>query len=263
MIGGGVTGLGAIIQYATGFDVSYSYFLINAILLLMALKVLGFGFGVKTVYAIFVTSFFLKIIPAFIPTEFAEMFVEDNGKLFCAIIAGIISGGGIAITFTQGGSTGGTDIVALMVTKYKAISPGAVIAICDYSIMASSLIIPNGEPWTARIMTLLYGFVLAGVSSFTIDRIFNGSNQSSQIFIFSNKYAEISTKINEEAHRGVTLLDSVGWYTKNEGKVIVAIVRKNEVSEILDIATAVDPTAFISVTSTMGVYGIGFDKLKK
>ena len=127
MVGGGVSGIGALIYYATGFPVSYSYFIINFVLLLIALKVLGKGFGFKTVFAICMASLFFKILPDIIPQSFIDEIAISNGKLMSAIIGGAISGVGITLTFSQGGSTGGTDIIALMITKYRNVSPGKII----------------------------------------------------------------------------------------------------------------------------------------
>ena len=144
LVGGGVTGIASIIYYSTGFPVSYSFFIINGILLAIALKVLGKSFGIKTVFAIVAVTIFLDRIPGLLPQELIQDVAIGNGKLLSAIMGGVCSGAGIAITFTQGGSTGGTDIVALMINKYRNISPGKLILYLDIFIIASSLIIPSG-----------------------------------------------------------------------------------------------------------------------
>ena len=263
MVGGGVTGIAALIQYWTGFEVSYSYFIINTVLLLIALKVLGRGFGAKTVFAIVVTSALFKVVPAIIPESFIQEFAVNNGPMLCCIFGGALAGLGMALTFAQGGSTGGTDIVALMINKYRSVSPGKIIVLLDIIIISSSLILPSESTWGYKFAIVIYGFIMSAVLSFTLDMFLSGSKQSVQILIFSKQYDAISDRITEETGRGVTVLNSRGWYTKEEGKVAVVIVRKNESSHILRIVKEVDKTAFLSVGSVMGVYGKGFEQIKK
>lgn len=265
MVGGGVTGIAAIIQYCTGVEVSYSYFVINGILLLIALKVLGKAFGAKTVFAIFVSSVFFKVIPALIPEVFIQEIAIANGKMLCTIFGGALSGLGVYLTFSQGGSSGGTDIIALMINKYRAISPGRILVIIDMIIIASSLIIPaeEGATWGHRLATVIYGYIMSGVFSVTVDMFISGNKQSVQIFIHSKKYTEIADKIAFEGKRGVTAISDQGWYTKDEGKLLMVIARKNETAMILSMIKSIDDQAFISVGNVMGVYGKGFDLIKK
>lgn len=262
LVGGGVSGLGAVIQYTTGFPVSYSFFLINLLLLAIALKVLGKGFGVKTVFAIIVASLAFEIWPKVVPVEFIEEMAK-NGKLLCTLIGGVCSGVGIGITFTQGGSTGGTDIVALMVNKYRNIPPGRLILAIDIFIVASSLIIPSDEGVGARMATLVYGYILIFVCGSSVDLLLSGTKQSIQLFIFSKHYEEIADRITQEMHRGVTVLDGLGWFTKKEGKILMVIARKTESSMLMRIVREVDRDAFMSTGVVSGVYGQGFDQIKK
>ncbi|MBR5100585.1 MAG: YitT family protein [Bacteroidales bacterium] len=263
LVGGGVTGISAVIQYCTGFHVSYSFFIINGILLLIALKVLGPAFGVKTVYAMVVTTLLLRFMPMVIPQEFIQVIALDNGKLLSVIIGGMICALGISLTFSQGGSSGGTDIVALMITKYRAISPGKILLILDIFIIASSLIVPTEGSWGVRVANLVYGYVMAGVFAVALDLFVSGSKQSVQIFIFSKNYEKIADRITNDVHRGVTALDGKGWYTKTESTVLVVVARKQELKFLLTLIKEEDPQAFISVASVTGVYGSGFDVIKK
>ncbi|MBR0501358.1 MAG: YitT family protein [Bacteroidales bacterium] len=263
LVGGGVTGISAVIQYCTGFHVSYSFFIINGILLLIALKVLGPAFGVKTVYAMVVTTLLLRFMPLVIPQEFIQIIALDNGKLLSVIIGGMLSALGISLTFSQGGSSGGTDIVALMITKYRAISPGKILLILDIFIIGSSLIVPTEGSWGVRVANLVYGYVMAGVFSVSLDLFVSGSKQSVQILIFSKNYEQIANRITSELHRGVTALEGKGWYTKTESTVLVVVARKNEQKFLLNLIKEMDPQAFLSVSSVSGVYGSGFDVIKK
>ncbi|MBP6365361.1 hypothetical protein SDC9_42664 [bioreactor metagenome] len=262
LVGGGVTGISAVIFYATGFPVSWSFFIINAALLAVALKVLGKGFGVKTVFAIVAVTLFLDRLPGLIPQELIEDIAIGNGKLLSAMMGGVFSGAGIAITFTQGGSTGGTDIVALMINKYRNISPGKLILYMDIFIILSSLIIPSEASIGERAAIIIYGFVLISVTSYTVDLILSGARQSIQIFIFSQKYQQIADAITPTG-RGVTVIDGMGWYTKKEGKILMLIVRRTESNFVFRLVREIDKDAFLSVGNVMGVYGKGFEEMKK
>ena len=275
MVGGGVTGISAILLYAFNIPVSVSFFVINLILLLIALKVLGKAFGMKTVYAIIIASVFYEVVPPLIPEVFIQEIAISNGKLLSAIFGGVCAGLGIGISFSQGGSTGGTDIVALMIVKYRNVSAGRVILLLDIFIIASSLLLPpneildaNGavvgvETWGQRFATILYGYILIGACSYSVDMFISGTKQSLQIFIFSKKYAELADAITSQTGRGVTLIDGQGWYTKQQSKVVMVIMRKDDMSLLYRMVREIDKDAFLSVASVSGVYGKGFDEIKK
>jgi len=263
LVGGGVTGLASIIQYATGFNVAYSYFIINAILVLIAMKILGAEFGAKTIYAMVITSVFLRFLPGMMPADFIADFTHENGKLISVIFAGAMVGLGIALTFTQGGSTGGTDIIGLILNKYYRISPGTVILILDLIIIASSMLIPNGASFSDKLLVLIYGYVLTGVVNYSLDMVLNGKRQSVQMFVFTQKYEILTDRICNDVHRGVTLLDSQGGYSKQPGKLVVVIVKRTEISKILKVIKEVDSDAFVSIGNVSEVYGKGFEPMKK
>lgn len=263
MVGGGVSGIGALIYYAVGFPVSYSYFIINIVLLLIALKILGKGFGFKTVFAIVMASVFFKILPEVIPEAFIQEIAISNGKLLSAIFGGALSGVGIALTFSQGGSTGGTDIVALMITKYRNVSPGKIILYIDIVIIASSVLLPNDLSMGMKFANVIYGYMVTALCSSTLDILLSGMKQSIQMFIFSKNYATIADRITTEMRRGVTVLDGQGWFSKQTGKVLLVIARKSEMNLIYKIIKEEDKDAFMSEGSVRGVYGQGFDRIKK
>jgi len=262
LVGGGVTGISAVIYYMTGIQISYTYFVINAILLAIALKVLGKAFGVKTIVGVVISTIFLRIFPDIIPQELIQDIAISNGRLLSAIMGGICTGSGIAITFTQGGSSGGTDIIALMINKYRNISPGKLILMMDVIIIGSSLLIPSGESIGDKLAIVLYGFMLITVTSYSLDLILSGLRQSQQVFIFSHHYEEIADKITIIG-RGVTVIDGMGWYTKEQGKILMVIVKKSEINYLFKTIKEIDKDAFLSVGNVMGVYGKGFDQIKK
>lgn len=252
IVGGGATGLSTIIYYLTdkAIPVGIGYGLINILLVGIALKVLGPKFGLKTVFAIIVGSTFLSILQPLIP----EAFVSD--KFMSSIIAGMLTGIGIAMALSEGGSTGGTDIVAMIVTKYKNVSPGKMIMYCDCGIIACSLFI------NFNIEGLMYGYVMMGVVSFTVDFVLTGKKQSAQLFIFTEKYDQVAERITEEVNHGVTVVDCKGWYSGQAKKMLIVVVRKNEAIDVLRIAKQVDPNVFMTMNTVMGVFGKGFEELK-
>jgi len=270
LIGGGATGIASIIQYATGGAVKagWTYFAVNVILLVAALFTLGRSFGGKTVYAIIIASVGLNVFQGLIPQDIVQTLAIDNGKLMSTIMGGILVGVGIGMTMSQGGSTGGTDIIALIVNKYRNVSPGRMILITDAVIILSSMIVPSytasGElmPWTEKITTIVYGFVLVVIVSTVLDLYLAGSKQSVQLFILSSKYEEIADMITHNLHRGVTVLDGKGWYTKQNTEVLMVLTRKSDLNFLLRTVKSIDPNAFLSVTSVTGVYGQGFETIK-
>ena len=270
MIGGGVTGLGSIVQYATNgvIKIGYTYFVVNAGLLVAALFTLGRSFGAKSIYAILLTSVLLNAAQGIFPDQIIQTLALDNGKLMCTIMGGIMVGIGIGLSMTQGGSTGGTDIIALIVNKYRNVSPGRMILILDAVIIMSSLLVPSYMTdgtlmsWPDKITTVVYGFILITIVSTVLDLYLTGSRQSVQIFVLSPKYAEIADAITRELHRGVTVFNGKGWYTKHDTEVVMVVTRKADLNVFLKCINSIDPNAFISVSSVTGVYGQGFDKFK-
>lgn len=271
MVGGGITGLSAILQYATHgvLKIGYTYFVVNVGLIIAALFVLGFGFGWKTIFATVLASVGLNLFQSIIPADFIQAIALDNGKLMCTIMGGIMVGVGIGITMIAGGSTGGTDIIALMVNKYRNVSPGRLILLMDVVIILSSLLVPSyradGEliPFVDKITTVVYGFILIVINSTVLDLVISGSRQSVQLFILSKHYAEIADAITRDLHRGVTVLDGKGWYTKQDTEVLMVLTRKSDLNILLRYVKTIDPDAFLSVSSVTGVYGKGFDVIKK
>ena len=260
LVGGGVTGIATIIYFLSGevIPIGYSYFVINFVLIAIAMKVIGPKFGFKTIYAVFMSSFLLSIFQNYIH----EPLLDD--KFMCAVLSGIMCGAGIGISLVNGGSTAGTDIIAMMINKYHNISPGKIIMYIDVVIIGCSYFIGEtsvGEE-AGKIATMIYGYVMMGVNTYTIDLVFTGQMQSVQFFIFSHKYEEVANQITKNLRRGVTAVDCQGWYSGEQRKMLIVIARKSEMQNILRVTKSVDPDAFLSMTTVMGVYGQGFDKLK-
>ncbi|MCC7317704.1 MAG: YitT family protein [Bacteroidales bacterium] len=250
ILGGGVSGIATLIFWASGLPVGVSVLAINAVLIIFAFRLLGVGFGVKTIYSIGMLSFFFAILQYYI----REPFVTD--KFMASVVGAVMSGSSMGLIFTQGGSTGGTDIVAMIVNKYRNISPGKIILFLDVFIISSSFFIFR------TIDTLVYGFVVMSVVSYVIDLIITGNKQSVQMFIFSKKANSIADRIGNETGRGVTFIKGVGWYTKSENDILMIIVKRMEYQMVFRIVKEEDPEAFVSISTVMGVYGQGFDAIR-
>lgn len=248
--GGGITGVATLIFYASKFPIGISYLTINAILIISSFKMLGKGFGIKTVYAITVLSIFLSVLQGIIK----DPIVTEN--FMSAVIGGILAGVGVGIVFSQGGSTGGTDIIAMMINKFRDISPGKVILYADVIIISSSFLIFHS------LEKIVYGYVTMAITAYTIDLVLTGTKRTVQLFIFSKEHEKIAERVANEIKRGITVLDGKGWYTKTDSKILLILVRKQESYDILRIIKEIDPSAFISVNNVMGVYGKGFDPIK-
>ena len=255
---GGTTGIGAIIYYATGFPIQWSYFIINAVLMTFAIKILGPKFSIKTTYAIFMLTFLLWFLQLVVNgTDGIPPKVLGEGQDFMACLIGAaMCGIGLGVVFNCNGSTGGTDIIAAIVNKYKDVTLGRMIMICDVVIISSCYFIFND--WRR----VIFGFVTLLIIGFVLDYIVNSARQSVQFFIFSKDYEKIADRITKETPRGVTVLDGIGWYSKHNVKVLVVLAYKRQSVEIFRLVKDIDPNAFISQSSVIGVYGEGFDRLK-
>ena len=248
--GGGVSGISAVVFFATKIPVSLTFLVINAVLVLIAIKILGASFGVKTIYSIAVLTVFFAVFQSILE----KPLVDDT--FLSAVIGGMSGGIGLGIVFSRGGSTGGTDIFAMIIMKYRNVSPGKLIMLFDVIIIASSYFVFQSPE------KLVYGYVSMWVVSYSLDSFLSGANRNAQMFIISKKYEEIADFINNEAIRGVTILSGTGWYTKEESKIVMSVVKKRETNAIFRKIKEIDPEAFITMGSVMGVYGQGFEKLK-
>lgn len=258
-VGGGATGIALLINYATGgpdggIPIGISFGVINAILLAIAVVTLGAKFGAKTIYSIVSLTVIMTFLQGIMPADLLHL---SGDKLLSSILGGVVTGVGVSLCLMQGGSTGGTDILAMIINKYRNISYGRIMMITDFTIIGCSYFI------FGDIATIIYGYVLVAVFSFTADSLLAGNKQSAQIMIMSEKYDEIADIITTNYHRGVTILDGTGWYSKKPSKVLMVICRKQESSQMLQAVKTADPEAFISVGSVMGVYGKGFDTFRK
>ena len=234
---GGTTGIGAIIYYATGFPIQWSYFIINAI------------FGLT-----FFLWFFQMLVNG--PDNTPPLILGPGQDFMACMIGAVMCGAGLGVVFNCNGSTGGTDIIAAIIHKYKDVTLGRMVMLCDVIIISSCYFVFHD--WRR----VIFGFVTLFVIGFVLDYIVNSARQSVQFFIFSKEYEKIADRITKETHRGVTVLDGIGWYSKHNVKVLVVLAYKRQSIDIFRLVKDIDPNAFISQSSVIGVYGEGFDRLK-
>lgn len=275
--GGGATGIAAIVMYATkgllpeevqaffnmlgmesvggGIPITVTFFAINAILLIASIKILGFQFSIRSIFGVGCLTIWLWI-------PFRDLYFKVTGEEFplfdpfmSSIMAGLILGIGMGMAFTNNGSSGGTDIIAKIINKYRTITLGRALLFTDVIIICSSGFLPG-----AGIDRVIYGLIVLTVTSITLDMYINGIRQSVQFFIFSKKYIEIADAITQKAHRGVTIINGQGWYSKEPSKVITVVSRRNESTQIFKLIKEIDPDAFISQSAVIGVYGKGFEE---
>ena len=258
MLGGGVNGIATIVYWVTGLSTGYTIFTLNAILILFSFKILGWRFGVKTIYCIAVMAFFFSLLQNLL----GDVPVISD-KFLAAIIGGGIGGFANGIIFLSGGSTGGVDIITMVVNKYRNISLGRFTLAMNLVIIGSSFFVFQDLEILQRVELIIYSLVGNFVSSYCMDLAFTGSKQSVQMFIFSSKPEVIADRIGNEIHRGVTIIKGTGWYTKQDNDILMAVVRKTQCQSVIRIVKQEDPKAFVSVNTVMGVYGKGFEVMKK
>ena len=253
VVTGGLTGITLLIEYGTDgrIPLQYSYFLINVALLAAALKILGLKFLLKTIYSVIMLTLLITVARQFI----TEPLIPDE-PIMSAIIGGMMCGAGIGLVFNANGSTGGTDIIVAVINKYKNIAFGRGMMLCDFIIICCSYIVFQD------FIKIVHGLIVMGVMTYTIDLVINGFRQSVQFLIFSKKYDVIADAINNELHRGCTVLDGTGWYSQKPTKVIVLLARRSEAAGIFRMIKSIDEHAFISQSVVRGVWGEGFDPIK-
>lgn len=255
---GGLTGLCTIIEYATNgaIPMGIPYWIMNIGLLVVGFLSLGRAFGIKTIYVIILTSILFNVLPEFEALKYYG-FVENDEKLLAALIGAALEAVGLGLVLLRGGSSGGTDIIAMIINKYWPVSPGRVYLYTDIFIIASLFLLPD-----KGLIDVVYAYIIMLGFSFGIDFVLLGNKSSVQILVFSSKYQEIADHMIHVMHRGVTALQSVGWYSQKESKVLLIVSRKHQMNEVIKDVKEIDPKAFVSVSTAMSVFGEGFEEVK-
>ena len=262
MLGGGVTGLSTIIYWLTGIPTGVMIFVFNAILIVISFKSLGRRFAISTIYSVVVTSVVFYVMQEY----FIDIIKEHYGSIplsgiehrfLAALLGSALNGVACGIIFLEGSSTGGTDVIAVMINKYRNVTLGRLSLFINVAVITCSYFVYKD------LELLIYSYVGLMVTSYTVDLTMNGSKQSVQMFIFTSKPHEIADMVGEEIHRGVTMIKGTGWYSKKESEIVMVVVRKIESQRVIRIVKQIDPAAFVSVNTVMGVYGKGFEMMKK
>ncbi len=248
---GSVTGLSSLIHFAIGWNVAVTYYVINIILLCIAFRSVGKQFVLRTIIGATISTIFIGVLQPMFPTPIVEQQTFMN-----VILGAVLCGLGLGTVFTHNGSTGGTDIIAAMVAKYSTVSFGRTMMYCDVLIICSSWLLFHS------IDKIVYGLIFMVIYSVAADRVINNTRQSVQFQIISKKWQEIADNIIQEAHRGCTVLEGTGWYTKDAVKILMVMCRKHESVHIFRIIKETDREAIITQSNVNGVYGFGFDELK-
>ncbi len=260
MIDGGLTGASALLAMVTGISVDIWYFGVNVLLLVLAWFILGQGFGIKTIYAIIVSTALFRLLGDesmswLWSVEGQVLYVGDG--ILVPIIGGLLEAVGLALIILRGGSTGGTDILALIVNKFWPISIGRFYLMADFVVITLLIFVP-GHCFT----DVVYGYITMGVCAYVLDLIMLGKDSAVQILIFSEHLKDIGDYINREMGRGVTALKAVGWYTQEDRQVLLVMLRKTEMPELVRAVKEKDPKAFVTVVPANNVFGEGFDEMK-
>ena len=299
-MGGGAAGLATLINAVLssvfqGSDIIDKFltignliFAINCILLILGVIIVGWKFGIKTLYCILMMSVMFNLVGLMPADTMVKMVMGvDSWRILLVAMGAASCGLGIAVSFMQGGSTGGTDIVAMIINRFRTVSYGKVLIMTDFGILVGSLflntsvnMVPTDLDTTVATTDLIqavpiahlspeafarmiYGFMMIAVIGYTVDFVQSGNQQSNQIMIFCKNYEAMAEMIKTKANRGATLIDAMGWYSKTPSKAVMVVCRKRDTSTILKFIREEDPNAFITVGSVMGVYGQGFDALNK
>lgn len=257
---GGLTGLTTILDYATNgrIPMDFTYALLNVVLLVAGFLFLGKAFGFKTIYVIALSSLLFWLLPNYFPN--LQVVDPNLDKIMIVLIGGAMESVGIGMILLRGGSTGGTDIVAMILNKYWPISPGKVYLYSDVFIVSSLLLLPQESG--GGLVNMIYAYVVMLTFSFGVDYVLLGNKSSVQLLVFSKKYKEIADHIIYDVQRGVTALQSIGWYSQQESKVLLIILRKYQMNEVINEIKRIDKDAFVSVSSANSVYGEGFEEIK-
>ena len=264
IVTGGIAGIGAIVFYSTGFPVQYTFFIINAALIILALKTLGWKFLTKTIYATFMLTFMLEVAQEIVVQPDGTFYkLLGEGNDFMSLVIGcIITGTALAVVFLNNGSTGGTDIVAAVVNKFHNISLCKALIMVDFCIIGSCLFIDSFGAIDLRFRKVVFGLCTMLIECLMLDYVMYWQRQSVQFMIFSKKYQEIAFAISRKTDHTLTILDGHGFWTGRPTKVLCLLAKKRESVQIFRIVKQIDPNAFVSQSSVIGVYGEGFDEMK-
>lgn len=248
---GGLGGVGLLFKYAFDWPLFMTFLVGNGVMMVLAWFILGKGYVFKALYGVVGVTLLMAVAENLI----IEAIIHTD-PLIASIIGAVFSGTGLGLVYSRNASTGGTDILGAVITKYRYISMGRGLLYIDLVIVSSSYLLFQS------FEKIIYGLIVVSVMYYTVDLVINGARQSVQFIIFSTRYNEIASHINSELNRGCTVLEGTGWYSQQPQKVLIILARKTESSSIFRLVKRIDENAFISQSNVVGVYGKGFDQMK-
>ena len=251
---GGVTGISTLFYYSLGWNPAIMLWVINALLLAIAFRFISKEFTIRTIVGVTLLSLTIGVMqPIF---EAHPVITAGEDKFMHVLIAGLLGGAGLGLAFVHNGSTGGTDIVGALISKFSRMSLGRALQLTDICIISSSYFLFHSAE------LIVYGICFVLVASFMIDYVVKGTHQTVQFLIISKRYEKMADAMNNSLHRGVTILHGEGWYSKSDVEVLMVLCRKYESQYVFNLIKAIDPNAMVSQTFCQGVFGEGFDKIK-
>lgn len=255
--GGGV-GLMAIIQYYVGIPMQYSILVFNSGLLALAWWQLGGKFAGKTLYAVLALSVYLGLGQSLITQADGTLLnvLGDNQEGMACILGAVLNGIGIGMVFMSGGCTGGWDIIAAVVNKYRNISIGRVMLYLDLFVIGSCFFLFHS--W----QMVVFGYVTLVIYTFAVDTMINSSKQDIQFTIYTKESDKLVDVIRVKTGHTATLLFGEGGYTHDQMRVVVAIVHKSQQVQMLRLIRDTDPASFVTFHRVEGAYGLGFNTIK-
>lgn len=251
---GGVAGISALLFYAFNFPAGISIWVLNITMLIIAAKALDRQFTIRTIIGVSIMSAIISILQPFFQTY--PLITVGEDKFMHVLLGGALGGAGLGLVFSHNGSTGGTDIIIALLNRHFKMSFGRAMQFIDITIICSSYLLFKSTE------TIVYGIAFTLIASYVCDYVINGTRQTVQFIIISKVYERIADKINKRAHRGVTVIEGKGWYSKKEVDILIVLARKYESQDIFYYIKSTDPNAMVSQTFCHGVFGEGFDKIK-
>ncbi len=252
IVPGGVYGISIVLHYIFGTPVGLMALAFDIPLTILGIKILGPRFGVKTVVGFSATAIFMDTITYFYGSE--PLVVGD--ALLSSIFGGLLIGIGLGLIFKSRATSGGTDIVAMMISKYTKLPVGQLLIIIDSAIVIIGLIV--FKDWKIPLYSLIVIFITGKV----VDIILEGMNYDKVLFIVSEHHKEIRDKIVGDLNRGGTFLKGEGMFTGTEKSIAFVVVNRREMTMLQDFIRHIDPEAFVTVLNSNEILGNGFRSLR-
>ncbi len=250
---GGVYGIAIVLHHLLGFPIGLTALAIDIPLTLIGIKILGPRFGWKTVLGFVSLAVFTDGLSFF----WGDAALVEDDALLSSIFGGVLIGIGLGLVFKSKATSGGSDIIAMILAKYTRLPIGQLLIYVDSAIVLIGLV-AFGD-WKIP----LYSWIVIYITGHVIDLIVEGMNYDKSLFIISDKYEDIRTKILVDLNRGGTFISGKGMYGNEEKSIIFTVVSRRELAMLKDFIKEIDPNAFLTVVNTHEILGKGFKSLQE